>query len=408
MPTRRQTLTALGLAGVGVTGLAACKQQPSFQEPDNVINPPKAAATIESPAAGATDVPAGQEFVFASTNAVETKFELLDAAGAVVAGAPHPDGSGWLPAKMLTHGAAYTAKVTAKGDDGKEATASSEFTVMAKPSNEVRVTSFIPDNRELGSGMPLIFQLNRDIPRDNRAALQRRLMVTTDPVTEGVWAWYNTREVHWRPKEFWKPGTKIFVDARVGGMPVGEGFFARVNVTLTATTGRQLIMQVDDAVKPKELVVSIDGQEVRRIRVSLGKPEWQSSSGVMIVMEKLAKTIFDTTNDPNARERYRTEVEYAQRLTYSGEHLHAAPWSVQQQGVTNVSHGCVNMSTADAAWLFEQTRQGDIVITSNTGQPLKYGDGWTHWSKSFEEYAKDSAIPYTPPTTSGPSATPSP
>jgi hypothetical protein len=121
----------------------------------------------------------------------------------------------------------------------------------------------------------------------------------------------------------------------------------------------------------------------------------------------LAHTVFDTRNDPNAREKYVAEVDFAMRITWSGEHIHAAPWSVNSQGRTNVSHGCINMSTDNAGWLFNIARVGDPVITTNTGADLKYGDGWTDWHKSFEEYAKGSAIPYVPPG-AAPATSPTP
>lgn len=406
MPTRRHTLTALGLAGAGLAGVAACSNKPSFNDGAKKA-PPKASAIISTPEADATNVPAGVEIVFSSKEAVDTKFELTDANGAPVAGAPHPDGTGWIPAKMLTYGAAYTATVSATGDDNKTAVTTHKFTVMGKPTNEVRFTSFLPDNKEIGTGMPLIFQANRDIPKDARARIQRRLMVKIEPHVEGVWTWYTPRELHWRPKEFWVPGTKIFVDARVGGVPCGGDFYAIRNVTLTCTAARQLIMTIDDAASPKVMIVTKDGQELKRIPVSLGKDTWQSSSGVTVIIEKKEKTVFDTRNDPNAREEYVVDIDYAQRITWKGEHIHSAPWSVQHQGVRNVSHGCVNMSPENAKWLFEQTMVGDPVITTNTGFPLEYGDGWTDWSRSFEEYAKGSAIPYVP-SGSTPTATPSP
>lgn len=406
MPTRRHTLTALGLAGASIAGLGACSDGKSPFNGDKKEIKPKAKPAISSPADGETDVIAGAEIVFSATDATESKFELTDADGKAVTGAMHPDGQGWMPDKMLAYGATYTATLTATGDDRRPATAKSTFTTMAKPTNEVRVTSFISDNAPIGTGYPLIFQMSRDIPKDARAGLQRRMIVTTTPAVEGVWNWYTPRELHWRPKEFWVPGTKIFVDARVGGIPAGDGHFGRRNLTLTLTAGRQLIMTVNDQVSPKVMVVTVDGKEVKRIPVSLGKPEWQSSSGTTVIIEKKAKDVFDTSDDPGAREIYVANVEYAQRTTWSGEHIHAAPWSVQHQGIRNVSHGCVNMSTANAKWLFEQTRVGDPVIIMNTGATLKYGDGWTDWSKSFEEYAKGSAIPYTPPTSPSPSPTP--
>ena len=404
MPTRRHTLTALGLAGASAAGLAACSK-PSFNG-GRKETPPKAKPVITSPADGAKDVVAGVELVFSATEAKSTKLELTDAEGKAVEGAMHPDGTAWVPGKMLAYGATYTATVSATGDDGKTATVKSTFTTMAQPTNEVRFTSFLPDNKEIGTAMPLIFQMSRDIPKASRAAVQRRMMVRTEPQVEGVWNWWSAKELHWRPKEFWKPGTKIFVDARIGGVDCGGGYYGKRNLTLTCSTGRQLIMKVDDHSVPKVMVVEQDGQELRRIPVSLGKPEWQSSSGVMVIIEKLAHTVFDTRNDPNAREQYVAEVDFAMRTTWSGEHIHAAPWSVASQGIRNVSHGCINMSTENAGWLFELARIGDPVITVNTGATVKWGDGWTDWSKSFEEYAKGSAIPYAP--AAAPSATASP
>jgi len=407
MPTRRHTLTALGLAGASAAGLAACSK-PSFNG-GRKETPPKAKPVITSPADGAKDVVAGVELVFSATEAKSTKLELTDAEGKAVEGAMHPDGTAWVPGKMLAYGATYTATVSATGDDGKTATVKSTFTTMAQPTNEVRFTSFLPDNKEIGTAMPLIFQMSRDIPKASRAAVQRRMMVRTEPQVEGVWNWWSAKELHWRPKEFWKPGTKIFVDARIGGVDCGGGYYGKRNLTLTCTSGRQLLMSVDDRSSPKVMVVTQDGQELRRIPVSLGKPEWQSSSGVMVIIEKLAHTTFDTRNDPNAREKYVAEVDFAMRITWSGEHIHAAPWSVASQGSRNVSHGCINMSTENAGWLFELARVGDPVITVNTGAELKYGDGWTDWHKSFEEYAKGSAIPYVPPgAAAAPSATPAP
>ena len=49
------------------------------------------------------------------------------------------------------------------------------------------------------------------------------------------------------------------------------------------------------------------------------------------------------------------------RVTYSGEFIHAAPWSVGSQGYANVSHGCTGMSTANADWLYHMTVRGDVV-----------------------------------------------
>ena len=112
----------------------------------------------------------------------------------------------------------------------------------------------------------------------------------------------------------------------------------------------------------------------------------------MLVLEKLRKTVFDTSSDPNPADRYRINIEYAQRLTWSGEFIHSAPWSVSVQGRTNVSHGCVNMSPANAAWLFGITRMGDPVTVKGTERRVAGGNGWTDWNMSWTEYVKGSAL----------------
>ncbi|MFC7241932.1 Ig-like domain-containing protein [Catellatospora aurea] len=413
--TRRSALAALGLTGAAI-GLAACTggKGPSGTSPSGGQSPdappPKAKVAITEPVAAATDVPASAEIVFTATDAVSTQVVLKDAAGADVPGEMHPDGRGWLPAKALAYGTAYTVTVTATGDDGRPATATSTFTTMAQPDKTVRVVSFLPDGAVVGVGMPLIFRISRKIPQGQRAALQRRLLVQTTPVQEGIWTWYTDDELHWRPREFWQAGTKVFVDVRAGGLPLGDGFFGARNSTLTCSIGRSLTMTIDDKAKPKVMKVVKDGVTVRTIKVSLGRASMPSSSGTTVIIERLAKTVFDTTSDPNPNNRYRTNIVYAQRLTWGGEFIHAAPWSVKDQGVRNVSHGCVNMSTADAKWLFEQTMIGDPVITKGTPRKLQYGNGWTDFDKPWDEYVKGSAIPYepSPDASPPPDASPSP
>ena len=103
---------------------------------------------------------------------------------------------------------------------------------------------------------------------------------------------------------------------------------------------------------------------------------------------------------------YRTPIDYAQRLTWGGEYIHAAPWSVAQQGHRNVSHGCINMSDANAKWLFNLSSVGDPVVTKGTERQLKDGNGWTHWNMTWDEYVKGSALPFTPAGSATPTPTP--
>ena len=79
------------------------------------------------------------------------------------------------------------------------------------------------------------------------------------------------------------------------------------------------------------------------------------------------------SNSPNG---YRTEVDWATQMSYSGIYVHSAPWSVGSQGYSNVSHGCLNVSPSNALWFYDNTKRGDIVEVVNTvGSTLPGTDG---------------------------------
>ncbi|MFI7430452.1 Ig-like domain-containing protein [Micromonospora sp. NPDC049836] len=360
---------------------------------------PKASATITEPAADAKDVPAATAVTFTTKEATETTVELKDSAGAAVEGTLAADGKSWLPDGALKYGETYTATVTATGDDGKPATATNTFTTMAKPGKQVRVTSFLGDNQVVGVGMPLIVKFGRAIPEDYRDDMQRRMTVTAKPAQEGIWHWVSPTEVHYRPKEFWKANSTVTYKVQAGGLPLGDGWYGRSDLTVDVKIGPSFVMTVDN--RTKRMTVTKNGKAVKTILVSLGKKSTPSSSGTMVVIEKKRHTVFDTMEELGPEEGYRTEIDYAQRLTWGGEFIHAAPWSEGVQGRTNVSHGCVNVSMKDGAWLFANTRMGDPITVKGTERKLQNGNGWTDWNMSWDEYVKGSALPYEPPAEPG-------
>ncbi|MFD0478856.1 L,D-transpeptidase family protein [Nonomuraea thailandensis] len=68
------------------------------------------------------------------------------------------------------------------------------------------------------------------------------------------------------------------------------------------------------------------------------------------------------------------------------------PWSTGAQGSSNVSHGCVNASPADAKWFYEFTQRGDIIEVTGTSRKLRFGNGPTPWAKSWEDWLAGSAL----------------
>jgi lipoprotein-anchoring transpeptidase ErfK/SrfK len=350
-------------------------------------------------------VPASTEIVFTTKDATSTTIELKDAAGKAVKGSLNADRTRWLPAGMLDYGTTYTATVSVTGDDGKTAQASNTFTTMAEPANQVRISSFLGDGAVVGVGMPMIVRFSRAIPEEYRDDVQRRMTVRSTPAQEGIWHWASPTEVRYRPKKFWQPDTKISYKIQAGGLPLDDGWYGRSDLTIDLKIGAAFVMTVDN--RTKRMTVTRNGQVIRTIPVSLGKPSTPSSSGTMVVIEKQRKTVFDTLAELGPEEGYRTDIEFAQRLTWGGEFLHAAPWSEGQQGRVNVSHGCVNVSMADGEWLFNQTRIGDPITVKGTERRLENGNGWTDWNMSWAEYVQGSAVPYEP-SGATPAAEPSP
>lgn len=396
-----RALSAAALAGT-LALLAACgDDSPSAKwndgkngggQQEQEQEGPKQGGIVTSPAADATDVPASTTVAFKLENASDPTVELKSEGGETVEGAMQEDGKSWLPEGALDYGTKYTVTINATGADGKPTSNTSSFTTMAKPSKVVRVSSFLGENQVVGVGMPLIVRFGRSVPEDFRDDVQRRLFVQSTPPQEGIWHWTSPTEVHYRPKTYWQAGTKVSYKMQTGGLPMGDGYYGRADVSVDIKIGPSFIMMVDN--KTKMMTVTKDGKVIKTIPVSLGKKETPSASGTMVVIEKQRKTIFDTMDDPNPANRYRTPIDFAQRLTWSGQFIHAAPWSEGKQGRVNVSHGCVNVSEAMGSWLFGQTRIGDVITVKNTEEKLQNGNGWTDWNMSWAQYVKGSAIPY--------------
>jgi lipoprotein-anchoring transpeptidase ErfK/SrfK len=344
-----------------------------------------------TPAKGRKGVAVSAEIGTKITGGEVTAVKLREAGGGSVAGALREDGSAWVPAKALKHNKLYEAVVTAADASGQPQTVSTSFTTMRKPSRETGTGLYMFDGNTYGVAMPVVVEFIPGIKKKDRAAVQRRMFVKTSPPQPGTWSWTGSgSQAYYRAPRYWKTGTKLAVRIGVGGLPTGGGRYGDQDRSATAKIGRSLIMKVDN--KTKKMTVTRDGKTVRTIPVSLGKKSTPSSSGTMVVMEKKATTVFDTRAELGSA-GYVTSIRYAQRITWSGQYIHSAPWSVGSQGRRNVSHGCVNVSPSNARWLFDKTLVGDPVTVKGTGDKLTSGNGWTAWDMTWDEFAAGSALP---------------
>ncbi|MCI4064611.1 Ig-like domain-containing protein [Micromonospora sp. R77] len=353
-----------------------------------------AGATLQvSPANGAAKRPVSTEISAKIPGGGKVSEVVLTAAGGdKVEGRLRRDGSSWVPSSPLKYGTRYTATVTGTGTDGQTHEGTSTFTTMAKPTSMIGSGLYLFDGKTYGVGMPVVAEFSPGIPEKDRAAVQKRMFVRTDPPQPGAWHWlYNGTQAYYRAPEFWQPGTTITVRLGLAGMPLSNGRYGNVDRTATAKIGRSFVMKVDNA--SKKMSVYEGGTLTRTLPVSLGKKSTPSSSGTMVVMEKKESTVFDTRDEPDPANQYVTKIDFAQRLTWGGEYIHSAPWSEGAQGKRNVSHGCVNVSAVNARWLFQKTLIGDPITVSGTERKLVPGNGWTAWSMSWSEFVKGSALP---------------
>ncbi|MEV6601343.1 Ig-like domain-containing protein [Actinoplanes sp. NPDC051346] len=373
-------------------------KSPSWQDPAGgapasdspAPQPTLSTVSVTSPVADATDVTAITEIAYATEDPANTSVEVKDDEGDEVKGTLDKDAKVFRPAQALGWGKKYTVTVTGTSSGDKGGSATSSFTVMKKPSKLVRAVSFLGNGQTVGVGMPLMINFDREIPKKYRAEVQRRMQVTATPAQEGIWHWFSGKTVHYRPKVYWKPQTKISYRIQLNGVPMGDGWYGRSDYTVNAKIGRSLVMTVDN--KSKHMTVKQNGKTVKRLPVSLGKPGFHTVSGTMLVIQKHRKTKFNTIGRFTGPDAYNTEVEYAQRLTWGGQFIHAAPWSEGSQGRTNVSHGCVNVSQNMGAWLFQNTLMGDPVTITGTEEHIQQGDGWTDWNLSWGQWKKGSAL----------------
>jgi lipoprotein-anchoring transpeptidase ErfK/SrfK len=315
---------------------------------------------------------------------------VKSADGSTLNGTLSADGAVWRssPAR-LPFGSTYTAVATAVDAQGRPTTATSSFRVR----NATLLKASFPlyDGSTVGVGMPVILHFNHT-PSDP-AAVERALSVQSTPAVVGGWGWVSPREIHWRPKTYWPSGAKVTVRVSLKDVQVGNNQWGASSFSSSFNIGTATVMKV--GINTHELQVTQNGAVIRTIPVTTGKAGFLTRNGVKVIMSKQRSVIMDSTTvdipkgSPNA---YRLKVEYAMRMTYSGEFLHAAPWSVGSQGVANVSHGCTGMSLSNAAWLYSIAKTGDVVEYTGSPRPMTLGNGYGDWNLSWSQWQKLSAL----------------
>jgi lipoprotein-anchoring transpeptidase ErfK/SrfK len=392
----RACLMAIVLVPALIFGLSACggnSAPPQPQVIDDKGTPfgdllvPKLTASVKDGAVGVTvDQPVT---VGAEDGVLGSVTMVNDDESVPVAGQLSPDGLTWHTTEPLGYNTRYTLQAQSLGLGGAT---SQQMTFQTHSPENLTVPYVLPNDGEVvGIGQPVAVRFDENIP--NRLAAQQAITVTTNPPVEGAFYWLSNREVRWRPAQYWKPGTTVDVAVNTYGVDLGDGLFGQENVTTHFTIGDEVIATVDDSTKT--MTVRQNGEVIKTMPVSMGKNSSPTNNGTFIVGDRFGHLVMDSSTygvPSNSANGYRTEVDYATQISYSGIYVHAAPWSVGSQGYSNVSHGCLNVNTSNAQWFYNNTKRGDIVEISNTvGSILPGEDGLGDWNIPWEQWRAGNA-----------------
>lgn len=301
-----------------------------------------------------------------------------------------PDGATYTVAEPLGFGAEYKWSGIADGEAGTFISLDRTVTALS-PDVTMSVVINIADGAEVGIAAPLILKFAGTVT--DKAAVEKALRVTTTPATEGSWAWLpedNGSRAHWRPRNYWAPGTKVTMNGGLYGLDHGDGRYGASDVTSTFTIGRAQIVK---ASAPSHRIRVMRGDQVHLdLPCSYGEadlPRNVTRSGIHVVSEKHED--FAMSNPAagyfNVRERW------AVRISNNGEFIHANPQTVGNQGATNVTNGCINLSLADAESYFRSAMFGDPVEVTGTSIELSEADGDIYdWTIDWPTWLSMSAL----------------
>jgi lipoprotein-anchoring transpeptidase ErfK/SrfK len=392
------TTTLSNAADAGKAGTAAdpgaARSEAAGDKGNSTPQAPPAKLTF-SPANGARGVNPTSPIRVTAAGGKLTSVTVTNASGKPVTGTLAADGASWKSSQELGYNKTYSVIARSTNADGKPATVTSRFSTV-QPVTFTMPYLFPDGLKTVGIGQPITVHFDEAVT--DKAAAEKALTVTTTPRADGGWYWFDSQNVHWRPKNYWVPGTKVTVSANVYGVNVGGGIYGQQDVSTSFRIGPSRITTIDD--RTHVAIVKINGKTVRTMPVSMGKGGcehvaatnrtvcYTTHSGPHVVQEKypvkkMSSASFGLPVD--APGGYEEDISLATRISADGEFMHSAPWSVWAQGHQNTSHGCVNLSPSNAQWFYTTMTYGDVVDIKNTGVELpaddKYGDWVVPWSK---------------------------
>ena len=385
VPTsRRVRLGVIAVGGIVALFAAACTSPAGSSKGGG--QPAQASTPTASPAAQVAINPAN-----GTTNAnpshgiaVSASVGKITAVAVVtghhtVAGTLATDGTSWHTTWALRPSAHYTVTVAAVNKDGKTATTTSSFRTLT-PAATFTASTLLGD-QTYGVGMPISISFSS--PVVHKAAVENAIQITTSRPVVGAWMWDGDQTLDFRPQKYWPQHTAVKFAAHFNGLSIARGVYGTANLSQSFQIGNSLIGVTSTRThhtkiywKNKLFAVWPD---------SSGMPGDDTANGTYLTIEKGNPVLMTGQGYKNV------PVYWSVRFTWSGNYYHSAPWSVGEQGWVNVSHGCVNLSPANAEWYYLHANPGDPITVTGSPAAGAWDDGYTEWFLSWKQLLAHSA-----------------
>lgn len=267
-----------------------------------------------------------------------------------------------------------------------------------------------PDGTTVGVGMPIIVTFDKTITSAKAFVADTTVTVNGKKV-DGGWFFEATdpssghvMEAHYRLKHYWPAHSHVHVSFDLEGRSGGdrhhrEFVFDGQLTSLDFHTGARNIGVVDN--RTHMLTLTSDGKHYGTFPVSLGEdtPSTRTFRGTKVIMDQQKSVCMQDT----AGTYHECGIKWDQRLTYSGEYLHAAPWNCTSGagctgpgnniGHGNSSNGCTNLKPAAAEQLYKFLRIGDVIKYPNAdGKPMQLGTGYGDWNVPWSTWRTGGAL----------------
>jgi len=401
--TRARVYAGVAAAAVGLLA-SACSSSPP-QTPAQASASASAAASASAslaaselkitPANGSHDASPSAGITVTATKGKVTNVTVSSPGGGPGGG---PDGSTvsgtlsagdrvWHSTWALAVSQSYTVTATGTDGSGQKITTTSTFRTLT-PAATFQTEIYEGSGQTYGVGMPIMLIFSR--PITNRAAVERSLQITTSKPVIGSWYWDDSEHLDFRPRDYWPANTTVSFDGHLSGVEGANGVYGAANLTQTFTIGNSIIAVASTTTHRTQIY--INGKLTYNWPISTGRASLPTPDGTYLSVEKNNPVRMIGGGQPGSPGYYDELVNWAVRFTFSGDYYHSAPWSVVDQGTTNVSHGCVNLPPEDATIYYNLSIPGDpITVTASTAAG-KWDDGWTEWFLPFSQFLKGSAL----------------